>query len=204
MRQHVNPLGQKYQVATPAPDWADIYANPLQPLHLDIGCARGQFLLAMAQQFPNWNFIGVEIRAPLVRSANQTRNELGLTNLHYLFCNISTSLESLFAPASLKGVSIQFPDPWFKRRHQKRRVVQSDFLDAVARCLAPEGFLFIQSDVLAIAQQMRDRITAHPRFVPTTPDHTWMETNPFGVSTEREAYTLEQNRPVYRCWFERA
>lgn len=58
VRQHVNPLSLKYQTPPAVPLWEQVYANLSQPLHLDIGCARGQFLLAMAQQQPDWNFWG--------------------------------------------------------------------------------------------------------------------------------------------------
>ena len=66
VRQHVNPLSQKYSSVIEAPDWAKIYRNPQQPLHLDIGCARGKFLLQIAQIQPDINFLGVEIREALV------------------------------------------------------------------------------------------------------------------------------------------
>ncbi len=202
VRQHVNPLSQKYQVSTKAPDWREIYDQIDRPLHLDIGCARGNFLLEMAVQNPDWNFLGVEIREPLVTRANEICAQLNLQNLHFLFCNINTSLSSLFGAQSIKGVTIQFPDPWFKRRHQKRRVVQPEFLDQLSVCLKPDGFLFIQSDVLDIATEMKERIMEHPAFCLGPHSLPWLSHNPFNVQTERESQTLEQDKPVYRCWFD--
>jgi tRNA (guanine-N7-)-methyltransferase len=202
VRQHVNPLSHKYQVATQAPQWGEIFHNPNLPLHVDIGSARGQFLLEMAQAQPDWNFVGVEIREPLVDRANEESKELGLTNLHFLFCNINTSLTSLFQTRRIQGTTIQFPDPWFKRRHQKRRVVQPEFLTQLSACLASHAFLFIQSDVLEIATEMRDRISDNPAFRRSQESHQWLSENPLGVSTERERTTLAQGKPVYRCWFE--
>ncbi|NCJ08557.1 tRNA (guanosine(46)-N7)-methyltransferase TrmB [Synechococcales cyanobacterium C] len=199
VRQHVNPLSAKYQEATAAPDWAQIYAHRTRPLHLDIGCARGQFLLAMAQAWPDWNFLGVEIREPLVIKANQDRDALGLSNLHYLFCNINPSLRSLLLPQSLQGASIQFPDPWFKRRHQKRRVLRPELVADLARCLQPGSLLFLQSDVLEVAAEMRHLVGEHPDFRPQP--HGWLEQNPFPVPTERETLTLKAGQPVYRCQF---
>ena len=202
VRQHVNPLSQKYQVATQSPEWSTVFADCDRPLHVDIGCARGQFLLAIAQAKPDWNFVGVEIREPLVHRANEECQSLGLTNLHFLFCNINTSLSSLFPPDSISGATIQFPDPWFKRRHQKRRVVQPEFLDQLSVGLKSGGFLFIQSDVLEVATEMRDRIDAHPAFTRSAESHTWLQDNPLGVPTERERLTLSQSKPVYRCWYD--
>ncbi|HYX17380.1 MAG TPA: tRNA (guanosine(46)-N7)-methyltransferase TrmB, partial [Nostoc sp.] len=139
VRQHVNPLGKKYQTPASPQDLEKIYAKPNQPLHLDIGCAKGQFLVNMAKIEPNWNFLGLEIREPLVVEANKLRSELGFTNLHYLFCNVNNSLHSILSslpPGSLQRVTIQFPDPWFKTRHAKRRVVQPELVADLANYLA--------------------------------------------------------------------
>ncbi|WP_299414049.1 tRNA (guanosine(46)-N7)-methyltransferase TrmB [Acaryochloris sp. IP29b_bin.148] len=204
VRQHVNPLSLKFQHAIAPPNWSAIYANPNQPLFLDIGCARGQFLLGMAQLQPHHNFLGIEIRQPLVQSANQQRETLQLHNLHYLFGNINRSLTSLLGPNSLQGATIQFPDPWFKRRHQKRRVVQPELVAALAICIQPGGFVLIQSDVLEVAAEMRDRIAEQPAFQPTRSPEDWLQDNPLPVPTEREQLTLSQGLPVYRSLFRRA
>jgi tRNA (guanine-N7-)-methyltransferase len=203
VRQHVNPLSHKYQAPIAIPDWTSIYKDCDRPLHLDIGCARGLFLLEMAQAKPDWNFLGVEIREPLVARANEDRDALGLNNLHYLFGNINVSLSQLFDPGTLQGVTIQFPDPWFKKRHQKRRVVEPQLVEVLAHQLASHGFLFIQSDVLEVAQQMQSVISAHPAFQLSDDSMPWLPHNPLPVSTEREQFTLAQDKPVYRCWFTR-
>lgn len=206
VRQHVNPLSQKYQSPVEPPDWSQIYTRPTQPLLLDIGCAAGRFLLQMADQQPQWNFLGLEIREPLVVRANKLREEAGLTNLHYLFCNANNSLDPLLnslPPGVLHRVSIQFPDPWFKKRHQKRRVVQPEIVDAVATFLIPEGEVFLQSDVEDVLLEMGDRFQENPIFqrITDSPQNT---PNPFPVSTEREQFTLEQGEPVYRMRFRKA
>ena len=115
MRQHVNPLSSFFQQPRPLPAPAELFPRPGQPLHLDIGCARGRFLLALAEQEPGTNHLGVEIRLALVEAAEAERQALGLANLHYLFCNANISLQAWLAclPAGLlERVSIQFPDPW--------------------------------------------------------------------------------------------
>lgn len=204
VREHVNPLSRKYQTPVNPPNWQILYAELGQPLHLDIGCGRGRFLLQMAQLQPEWNFLGLEIREPLVEQANGWVAELGLSNVHYLFCNVNNSLRPLLAslPAGiLQTVTIQFPDPWFKRKQQKRRVVQPELVEDVAAFLTPGGMLLVQSDVAAVASEMRDRFAAHPAFRLQTPD--WLPSNPFPVSTEREVSTLERGEPVYRAQFTR-
>lgn len=202
VRQHVNPFSQKYQQPPEPPNWETIYQQPNQPLHLDIGCARGQFLLAMAEQQPDWNFLGLEIREPLVQQANQDRDRLALSNLHYIFCNVNNFLRPLLQSlpnGTFQRVSIQFPDPWFKKRHQKRRVVQPAVVDALAEFLPPNGLVFLQSDVEPVAIEMCDRFAKHPQFQRQTP--AWLPTNPMPVPTERERSTLEKGEPVYRAVF---
>ncbi|MBD2276917.1 MULTISPECIES: tRNA (guanosine(46)-N7)-methyltransferase TrmB [Nostocales] len=203
VRQHVNPLASKFQTPTASPEWEKIYIQQNLPLHLDIGCARGRFVLKMAQVEPNWNFLGLEIREPLVVEANRIRDEMGLTNLHYLFANVNNSLISLLSTLpqdSLQKVTIQFPDPWFKNRHAKRRVVQPELVTELAKYLAVGGVVFLQSDIEFVAVEMCDRFDEHPAFekLGTT---TWLAQNPLPVPTEREIATQNKGEPVYRALF---
>ncbi len=205
VRQHVNPLAQKYQTPASPLEWRKIYAKPNQPLHLDIGCAKGQFLLNMAKIETNWNFLGLEIREPLVVEANKLRGESGLTNLHYLFCNVNNSLLSLLSSlpqGTLQRVTIQFPDPWFKNRHAKRRVVQPELVEELANYLAIGGVVFLQSDMEFIAVEMRDRFADHPAFQKIGTQE-WLDKNPLPVPTEREINTQKKGELVYRALFER-
>ncbi|MBD2256592.1 tRNA (guanosine(46)-N7)-methyltransferase TrmB [Pseudanabaena sp. FACHB-2040] len=204
VRQHVNPLSDKYQQKTTPPDWAKVFARPEQPLHIDIGCGKGIFVTQMAALQPDWNFLGLEIREPLVDQALRRRDEAGLTNLHFLFCNVNTSLQGLiesFPMPSLQRVSIQFPDPWFKKRHQKRRVVQPELVNAIATSLPAHGQVVLQSDVQEVAEDMVERFSEHTAFDRTASD--WLPTSPFPAQTDRERVTLEKGQPVYRAIFTR-
>jgi tRNA (guanine-N7-)-methyltransferase len=203
VRQHVNPLAQKYKTPATPLEWDKIYKQPYKPLLLDIGCAKGQFLLQMAQIQPNWNFLGLEIREPLVQGANKLRDESGLTNLHYVFCNVNNSLRSLLSTLpqeTLQYITIQFPDPWFKTRHAKRRVVQPKLVAELAEFLNVGGMVFLQSDMKFIAVEMRDRFAEHPAFVNQGMEE-WLSDNPLPVSTEREILTQSRDEPVYRALF---
>jgi tRNA (guanine-N7-)-methyltransferase len=204
VRQHVNPLSNKYQTPVSVPDWEKVYSQADRPLHLDIGCARGEFLLRMATLEPDWNFLGVEIREPLVEQAKVMVSELGLSNLHYLFCNINKSLNPILAsfPRGIfQRVTIQFPDPWFKKRQAKRRVVQPELVDTLATYLIDGGMVFLQSDVEEVAVEMCARFQAHPAFQRQGTD--WLATNPLPVPTERELHTQSLGEPVYRTVFYR-
>ncbi|MBM5813918.1 MAG: tRNA (guanosine(46)-N7)-methyltransferase TrmB [Cyanobacteria bacterium M_DeepCast_100m_m1_067] len=207
MRQHVNPLSRFFQQPRALPPPAELFSAPDQPLHLDIGCARGRFLLALAQLQPGRNHLGVEIRRALVDAAEADRQALGLGNLHYLFCNANISLQDWLAALPtdlLERVSIQFPDPWFKKKHHKRRVLQPALLLALAEALAPGRELFIQSDVLAVITPMVQLIEASGGFDrPPEDNRPWRADNPLPVPTERETHVLGQGLPVYRVLYRR-
>ena len=207
VRQHVNPLSRFYQQPRPLPAPEELFSEPQRPLHLDIGCARGRFLLALAQAEPQRNYLGVEIRRALVEAAEADRRALELGHLHYLFCNANVSLEQWLAalPAGqLERVSIQFPDPWFKKKHHKRRVLQPPLLLAIAAALAPGRRFFIQSDVLAVIEPMVALSEASGCFSrPAGDARPWRADNPLPLPTERERYVLEQQLPVYRVLYER-
>jgi tRNA (guanine-N7-)-methyltransferase len=207
VRQHVNPLSRFFQLPLELPAPEALFSDPSLPIHLDIGCARGRFLLALAQQQPALNHLGVEIRRPLVQAAEADRRALELGNLHYLFCNANVSLQAWLAalPAGqLDLVSIQFPDPWFKKKHHKRRVLQPALLLAIAAALAPGKRFFIQSDVPAVIDPMVALTEACGCFSrPANDAQPWRASNPLPVPTERETYVLNQGLPVYRVLYER-
>lgn len=202
VRQHVNPFNKKYQTPAKPPNWEKVYAQVNQPLHLDIGCARGEFLLKMAMLQPNWNFLGLEIREPLVERACAMVRELGLSNVHFLFANVNNSIEPILESlpqVKLQRLTIQFPDPWFKKRQAKRRLVQPELVNNLATYLSSEGMVLLQSDIEAVAQEMCDRFEAHPAFKREGTD--WLAINPLSVPTERETLTLSRGEPVYRALF---
>ena len=204
VRQHVNPLARQYQVPVEPPDWEKVYSNLNQPIHLDIGCGRGRFLWSLAQIEPNLNFLGLEIREPLVIEANAWRDQKELWNLHYLFCNANNSLKpilSSFPSGLIKRVSIQFPDPWFKKKHQRRRMVQPELVEEIADYLVPGGEVFLQSDVKDVEEEMCKYFSNHTGFRRLGED--WLQENPLPLPTERERATLSQDKPVYRALFER-
>ncbi|NJL44562.1 MAG: tRNA (guanosine(46)-N7)-methyltransferase TrmB [Leptolyngbyaceae cyanobacterium SM2_3_12] len=205
VRQHVNPLSDRYQVAVDSPTWEQLYAKPSQPLHIDIGCGKGLFLLRMAELQPDWNFLGLEIRKPVVEQALKRLQETELSNVHLMYCNVNISFHQLMASWGdqnpLQQVSIQFPDPWFKKRHQKRRVLQPELINDLALFLPSGGRVVIQSDVHEVAVDMVDRLAADSHFVRTS--QAWLPTSPFPAQTDREQVTLAKGQPVYRAIFNR-
>jgi len=199
VHQHVNPLAPFYRQAPKPVDIESVFADPDKPLLLDIGCARGRFLLRMAEAEPTRNYLGVEIREPLVEEANRLAAEAGLGNLHYTFCNAMLWLDRLLEgipPGVLQAVTIQFPDPWFKKKHAKRRMVNPEMVDTIAKHLAPGGNVFVQTDIEFLAEEMFEHFRADERFRESP-----IEENRFPVKTERERAVEDKGLPVYRRLF---
>ena len=202
VHQHVNPLSPYYRFTPKALQIAEIFAASEQPLHLDIGCARGRFILKMAEIDEKTNFLGVEIREPLVAEANRIAGEKDLKNLHYEFCNAMMALGDLLKnlPENvLQTVTIQFPDPWFKKKHAKRRMVNRELVETVVRHLAADGVIFVQTDIEFLAEEMFELFRANENL-----REMEIAENPFSIKTERESAVEEKNLPVFRAMFEKS
>lgn len=148
---------------------------------------------------PGWNFLGVEIREPLVTEANQIASEEGHHNLHYAFCNAMLWLDKLLSEipsGRLQMVTIQFPDPWFKKKHAKRRMVNKELADTVVEKLAAGGKVFVQTDIEFLADEMFEIFRANADLIEESVDEI-----PFPVKTEREKAVEDKGLKVYRRIF---
>lgn len=153
----------------------------------------------MAEVEPAWNYLGVEIREPLVDEANRLAAEAGLTNLHYAFCNAMLWLDRLLEVIPedlLQMVTIQFPDPWFKKKHAKRRMVNKEMVNTIVRHLAPNGRVFVQTDIKFLAEEIFELFRSDIRFT-----EVMLAGNPFAMKTERENAVEEKGLPVFRREF---
>jgi len=123
----------------------DIFRND-NPVFLEIGSGKGEFLSEFPLLHPEWNFIGFEMK---LRRVNIILRKLDLelhNNIRLAVCRIDAGIEKIISPNSVTGVFIQHPDPWPKRRHFKRRLLQQDFIDALGKILQKGGFIQISTD----------------------------------------------------------
>lgn len=116
----------------------------IAPLEVDLGCGDGDLLSELARQKPDRNFLGVEKLAS--RVAKACRKAAALQNVRVLNAESSYAVRYLLPENYVETFYLLFPDPWPKRRHQRRRVVQPDFLDSIHRALAPSGIFRIATD----------------------------------------------------------
>ncbi|KAL8144391.1 hypothetical protein V2J09_017423 [Rumex salicifolius] len=214
IRQHVNPLSSSFTVPADIPDWKAVFRDSTLPLVVDIGSGSGRFLLWLANKNSSKNYLGLEIRQKLVRRANIWANDLSLCNTHFLFANATVSFQKLVAsyPGPLVLVSILCPDPHFKRKHKKRRVVQSNLVDSIVHNLASSGQVFLQSDVLEVALDMRYQFDTFPGELQhiDAVNQTmlcdcdgWLLQNPMGIRTEREIHAEFEGLKIYRRLYQK-
>jgi len=147
------------------------------PLEIDLGCGDGAFLVALAQQHPERNFLGVERMPGRVRSTARKIGDHGLENGRILHAEILPALQGLLPRESVDVFYLMFPDPWPKRRHGPRRTFNAAFLAAAARALKRGGLLRIATDdtpyfnsMQSIASEARDFILEpdNPPDLPTS------------------------------------
>jgi tRNA (guanine-N7-)-methyltransferase len=201
-RHHVNPLN--FRPEPEVPDWSKVFRDPSRPLEVDVGSAKGTFLIARAAQAPERNLVGLEIRRPMVERTRTDAAKLGLANVHVVFGNANSDFERLFAPATVDRVYVHFPDPWFKKRHHKRRVVTEAFLAVLASRMKAGGELHFMTDFEEYAREASALVEAHAAFVNVLGKGV-MATEPLvpGILSDREAWHMSQGDPVYRFLFRR-
>ncbi|MEN8796005.1 MAG: tRNA (guanosine(46)-N7)-methyltransferase TrmB [Akkermansiaceae bacterium] len=116
------------------------------PLEIDLGCGDGSFLLGMAKQHPERNFLGIERLLGRVRKVARDSNKMGLKNLRVLRLESLYTLEWLLPPESVDRLHLLCPDPWPKAKHHRRRLFQKPFLEALMRVLKPGGEFLFKTD----------------------------------------------------------
>jgi tRNA (guanine-N7-)-methyltransferase len=132
------------------------------PRVLEIGFGMGDATAAIAQALPGTDFIGVEVHTPGVGALLKRIGEMNLGNLRLIQHDAVEVLEHMIAPDSLAGVHVFFPDPWHKKKHNKRRLIQPEFVRRLVDRIAPGGYLHCATDWQPYAEQMLEVLSAEP------------------------------------------
>jgi tRNA (guanine-N7-)-methyltransferase len=123
----------------------EIFGND-RPLEIDLGSGSGKFLIEAGQRFPERNFLGIERLLGRVRKTRRKACQLSLGNVRVLRVEIDYAVKYLLPPGSVSRFHLSFPDPWPKRRHHSRRLVDEEFFGAIAVALGSAGELWIKTD----------------------------------------------------------
>jgi len=194
-------LGVQQILAAPVAPGSD---GPAE-LELEIGPGRGGFLYERLATGPDVRIVGLEIRLKWASLVDQRLHELGFAERGRVFAEDIRFALPRFAAGSVSRVFVHFPDPWWKKRHAKRRLASGSVASEFARLLRPGGELFVQTDVWDTAEAYRLAIEAQPAFSPfgDEPDSPLLRENPYGARSPRERRVLESGLPVTRLRYRR-
>lgn len=200
VRHHVNPLHARFQLRARQP----LALDAERAIDVELGCADARFLFELAPRHPERLFLGLEIRQPMVTQVNEQARALGLGNLQAHLSHINLDLAWLFPDRSLARVFVNFPDPWFKRRHHRRRLMNEELVEVIHRKLRRDGELFFQSDVfdlaldaLAVLEQADDK------FANVHGPWSFARDNPYGAKSLREVRCEERGMRIWRLCYRR-
>lgn len=198
MRKHANPFNVVTRVGRL--DRLEIFGREA-PIEVDVGCGAGDYLLQRARAQPDLDFVGFEIRKPLVENANLRAQADGLRNVRFFYANAHENMD-FAALGAITRFCVQFPDPCFKKRHWKRRILQPFFVREMVKLLRIGGEIFAQSDVRALAEEMHDFLSAEAALAARLPENL-VAPNPFEERTEWERQHEREGEPVHRMLFEK-
>jgi len=169
-------------------------------LSVEIGSNRANFLAGLSERRPERFHVGLEWRKKYVDLGHRMFQRRGIENALLLQADANFAMPILFDDGQIEEVFILFPDPWWKKRHYKRRVIQPDFLDLMHRKMSSGGILWIRTDVGPLADDMRDTLDAHKSFEPLKFDE--FPSHPFPRTT-REVKIIDQGLPINLLYYRR-
>lgn len=146
-------------------DVRSFYRAPERPLIMEIGFGMGESTAAIAAALPDRNFLGVEVYKPGVGKLLSRVSEDGLGNVRVIVHDAVEVVRDMLPPDLLDGVHIFFPDPWQKKRHHKRRLIQPGFMELLRPRLRAGGYVYAVTDWEDYAQQMLEVFDAAPGYV---------------------------------------
>jgi tRNA (guanine-N7-)-methyltransferase len=172
------------------------------PVELELGPGRGGFVFERLATDPALRLVGLEIRRKWATIVDRRLAASEFRGRARVFAEDGRSVLPRFTAGSIARVFVHFPDPWWKKRHQKRLLVGAPLLSELVRVLAPGGELFIQTDVEERAAGYEALCNACSGLVPVVPGPR-LDENPFGARSPRERRALADGLPVYRLLYRR-
>jgi tRNA (guanine-N7-)-methyltransferase len=167
------------------------------PIELDIGFGRGLSLFERTAAAPRSRIIGIEVKTKLAYKVNERLRKRHLQKVKILCGDAREILKRAEPSRSVERVALHFPDPWWKKRHDKRRVIGEALLTELARLMKQGGELFIQTDVEHRAEQYVAQLRGTEGFTLAS-ESGYVEANPFAARSNREERAIEDGLPLWR------
>ncbi len=177
----------------PAPLSLDLLFGRAAPVEVDLGCGKGRFLLAHAAAHPDINFMGTDIQVGRLQKIRKRAESASRTNIRLLHADTAYTLEYLLPRESVSRFYLYFPDPWPKRKHHRRRIVQPAFLNLVHRTLQRHGAFHIATDHEDYFQHIHKLVSVDARFTRIEPFEP-----PAGEKTDFEVLFTAKGMKTYR------
>jgi tRNA (guanine-N7-)-methyltransferase len=172
-----------------------------QPLEVEVGSGKGLFLAGAARAHPNRDFLGIEVSLKYARYAAARLARQESDNALVIGGDALALFRDWFPPASLAAIHVYFPDPWWKKRHKKRRVLNEHFLRDAERTLEPGGSLHFWTDVEEYFQSTLDLIASLVQLAGPIPVAERPAEHELDYRTHFERRTRKSQQPVYRAEF---
>ncbi|MFD9873458.1 tRNA (guanosine(46)-N7)-methyltransferase TrmB [[Kitasatospora] papulosa] len=173
------------------------------PVVLEIGFGMGEATAQMAAEDPDTGILAVDVHTPGQGNLLGLADRAGVSNVRVANGDAIILLREMLEPAALDGLRVYFPDPWPKKRHHKRRLIQTEFLDLVAQRLKPGALVHCATDWEPYAEQMLEVLSAHPLFENTQPDGGYAPRPAFRPLTRFEGQGLDKGHVVHDVLFTR-
>lgn len=188
-------------------DWATLFngdatQNAERPLIVEIGFGYGQYLRHLSQHHPDAHIIGLEIANVCLEKAERAIARGDLPNVRVIFARAETALRHLFRPSSIDALHINFPDPWFKSRHEHRRLMQPETLAAMISRLKTGARLYLATDIIEYAEMSAEAFAQSSGLVNVL-DAPWVNVLPGRTTTKYEARAIREGRECYYFVYER-
>jgi tRNA (guanine-N7-)-methyltransferase len=189
--------------AAPAPlDWQAVFGNAA-PVEIEVGFGKGLFLLTAAQACPAVNFLGIEIARKYQLFTATRLAKRGLRNVRLVKADARQFLRDHVASSACQAIHIYFPDPWWKKRHHKRRLFTPEFLAQCARVLRNAGRLHIATDVEESFRMITEVVAAQPSLRSLPPQDPHEPAHDLDYLTNFERKFRKEGKTIYRQSYER-
>jgi tRNA (guanine-N7-)-methyltransferase len=187
--------------APAALDWRQLFGND-HPVEIEVGFGKGLFLLTAASVCPDVNFLGIEIARKYQLYTAARLAKRGLDNVRLAKADARLFLRDRVAAGSCQALHVYFPDPWWKKRHLKRRLFTAEFAGQCARVLRPGGRFYVVTDVEEYFQVMTALVAEHPTLQPIPPPQPKDPEHDLDYLTNFERKFRKEGRSIYRATYE--